>query len=136
MSFSMSDIRPSLAQFAPQLCFCILLLLPTLSCAASHCLAGTLHILPIAELPRPDHSHLNTKVNLSKQAGVAGFRMHAFNLMGSTPGRRTVVIPALRSARLLPLWNIRTELRFSSFQSLHNMKSVLDLIAYDPVVTT
>ncbi|MGA7594728.1 MAG: hypothetical protein WCA64_05975 [Gallionella sp.] len=96
MNFRTCCIRLSLAQFAPHLFFCILFWSSTLSWAALVWSAGMLHILLIAELP--DHSHLNTKVNLSKRAGLAGFRLHFFNLMRSTPGRGTVVIPVLGSA--------------------------------------
>lgn len=81
MNFSISFIRPSLAQFAPQLLFCILLWSPALSWATLVWPAGMLHILPIAELSPPDHSHLIAKVDLSKQAGLTRFRVHTFNLM-------------------------------------------------------
>ncbi|MGB7596702.1 MAG: hypothetical protein WBM09_03960, partial [Gallionella sp.] len=71
MNFRTPYIRPSLAQFAPHLLFCVLLWSPALSWAALVWPAGMLHILLIAELPPSDHSHLNTKVNLSRQAGLA-----------------------------------------------------------------
>jgi hypothetical protein len=103
MSFRISDIRPSLAQFAPQLFFCILFLSPTLAFAASHCSDGMLHVVSIAGWATVEHSRPNAKINSSKQVGLASFGLHAFNLMRPTHGPSTVVIPALGSTGLLTL---------------------------------